>query len=156
VANRGTVGGRDIAVPMLDINTLSAGGGTIAQVDRLGTLQVGPHSAGAIPGPACYGHGGELPTVTDCNLALGYLSADNFLGGQMRLDDQRARSAIDAKVAKPLGIGVTEAAEGIVRIIDVKMQEAIKAISTARGHDLRDFLLVAFGGAGPLHATRIA
>jgi N-methylhydantoinase A len=156
VASRGKIDGRDLAVPMLDINTVSAGGGTIAQVDRFGVLQVGPHSAGAAPGPACYGRGGELPTITDCNLVLGYLSEDNFLGGQMRLDADKARAAIEEKVAKPLGIGVTEAAEGVVRIIDVKMQEAIKAISTMRGHDLRGFLLLAFGGAGPLHAGRIA
>ncbi len=155
VTGRGKIEGHDIAVPMMDINTVSAGGGTIARVNALGEIEVGPHSAGAMPGPACYGRG-ELPTVTDCNLALGYLSADNFLGGRMRLDAERSRTAIDAHVARPLGISIDEAAEGIVRIIDVKMQEAIKAISTMRGHDLRDFVLLAFGGAGPLHAARIA
>src|SRR6266571_3868547 len=116
----------------------------------------GPPSAGAAPGPACYGRGGAMPTITDCNLVLGYLGADNFLGGRMRLDTARARDAIAAKVAGPLSVGVAEAAEGIIRIIDVKMEEAIKAISTMRGHDLRDFMLLAFGGAGPLHAGRIA
>ena len=155
VSGRGKIEGHDIAVPMLDINTVSAGGGTIARVGPLGELEVGPHSAGAAPGPACYGRG-ELPTITDCNLALGFLSADNFLGGRMRLDAGRSRTAIDGHVARPLGISIDEAAEGIVRIIDVKMQEAIKAISTMRGHDLRDFVLLAFGGAGPLHAGRIA
>jgi N-methylhydantoinase A len=155
VTGRGKIEGYDIAVPMLDINTVSAGGGTIARVGPFGELEVGPHSAGAVPGPACYGHG-ELPTITDCNLALGFLSADNFLGGRMRLDAERSRTAIDGHVARPLGISIDEAAEGIVRIIDVKMQEAIKAISTMRGHDLRDFVLLAFGGAGPLHAARIA
>jgi N-methylhydantoinase A len=155
VTGRGKIEGHDIAVPMLDINTVSAGGGTIARVGPLGELEVGPHSAGAAPGPACYGRG-ELPTITDCNLVLGFLSAGNFLGGRMRLDTERARVAIDAHVARPLGLSVDEAAEGIVRIIDVKMQEAIKAISTMRGHDLRDFVLLAFGGAGPLHAGRIA
>ena len=155
VSGRGKIEGYDIAVPMLDINTVSAGGGTIARVGPLGELEVGPHSAGAVPGPACYG-GGELATITDCNLALGFLSADNFLGGRMRLDAERSRTAIDGHVARPLGISIDEAAEGIVRIIDVKMQEAIKAISTMRGHDLRDFVLLAFGGAGPLHAARIA
>jgi N-methylhydantoinase A len=154
-SNRGKIEGRDIAVPMMDINTVSAGGGTIARVDALGALEVGPHSAGAVPGPACYGRG-ELPTITDCNLALGYLSPDNFLGGRMRLDAARARAAIAAQVAQPLGLPVEPAAEGIIRVIDVKMQEAIKAISTMRGHDLRDFMLLAFGGAGPLHAGRIA
>jgi N-methylhydantoinase A len=156
VASRGKIEGRDLAVPMLDINTVSAGGGTIAAVDRFGTLQVGPQSAGAAPGPACYGHGGAMPTITDCNLVLGYLGADNFLGGRMRLDTAKATAAITDKVADPLSVSVAKAAEGIIRIIDVKMEEAIKAISTMRGHDLRDFMLLAFGGAGPLHAGRIA
>jgi N-methylhydantoinase A len=156
LSSRGKIEGRDLAVPMLDINTVSAGGGTMAEVDRFGVLQVGPHSAGAVPGPACYGRGGEAPTITDCNLVLGYLGEDNFLGGKMRLDAGKARAAIEGKVARPLGLGVVEAAEGIVRIIDVKMAEAIKAISTMRGHDLRDFMLLAFGGAGPVHACRIA
>jgi N-methylhydantoinase A len=140
----------------MDINTVSAGGGTIARVDRFGTLQVGPDSAGAMPGPACYGRGGAAPTITDCNLLLGLLSPDNFLGGRMRLDAAAARSAVEARVAGPLAMDVEAAAEGIVRIIDVKMAEAIKAISTMRGHDLREFMLLAFGGAGPVHAARIA
>jgi N-methylhydantoinase A len=156
LASRGKIDGRDIAVPMMDINTVSAGGGTIARVDRFGVLEVGPQSAGAVPGPACYGRGGEEPTITDCNLVLGYLSADNFLGGRMRLDAEKGQGAVAARIARPLNLGVVEAAEGIVRIIDVKMQEAIKAISTMRGHDLRDFMLLAFGGAGPVHACRMA
>jgi N-methylhydantoinase A len=155
VSARGKIEGHDIAVPMMDINTVSAGGGTIAAANALGEIEVGPQSAGAMPGPACYGRG-ERPTITDCNLALGYLSADNFLGGRMRLDAERARTAIATKVADPLGMPVAQAAEGVIRIIDVKMEEAIKAISTMRGHDLRDFMLLAFGGAGPLHAGRIA
>jgi N-methylhydantoinase A len=141
---------------MMDINTVSAGGGTIAKVDRFGVLAVGPESAGAQPGPACYSRGGTLPTITDCNVVLGYLGEDNFLGGQMRLDAKKARKAIQDVVAGPLSMNVEDAAEGIVRIIDVKMEEAIKAISTMRGHDLRDFMLLAFGGAGPVHACRIA
>jgi N-methylhydantoinase A len=156
LSSRGKIEGRDLAVPMLDINTVSAGGGTVATVDHFGVLQVGPQSAGAVPGPACYGRGGETPTITDCNLVLGYLGEDNFLGGRMRLDAAKARAAIETKVARPLGVGLADAAEGIVRIIDVKMEEAIKAISTMRGHDLRDFMLLAFGGAGPVHAGRIA
>jgi N-methylhydantoinase A len=156
LASRGKIEGRDLAVPMLDINTVSAGGGTIAEVDRFGLLQVGPHSAGAVPGPACYGRGGEAATITDCNLVLGYLGEDNFLGGRMRLDAAKARAAIEAELAHPLGLSVAAAAEGVVRVIDVKMEEAIKAISTMRGHDLRDFMLLAFGGAGPVHAGRIA
>jgi len=155
LASRGKIEGRDIAVPMMEINTVSAGGGTIARTDRFGVLEVGPHSAGAVPGPACYGRGGEAATITDCNLVLGYLSTENFLGGRMTLDRAKAERAI-AAVAEPLSLDVAAAAEGILRIIDVKMQEAIKAISTMRGHDLRDFMLLAFGGAGPLHATRMA
>src|SRR5580692_5413580 len=156
IASRGKIEGRDLALPMMDINTVSAGGGTIARVDRFGMLQVGPQSAGAKPGPACYGRGGELPTITDCNLVMGHLSEDNFLGGQMRLDLKRARAAVATQVAQPLGIDPLKAAEGIVRVIEVKMEEAIKAISTMRGHDLRDFMLLAFGGAGPVHAARMA
>ncbi len=153
-SSRSKIEGRDLAVPMMDINTVSAGGGTIATADRFGVLEVGPHSAGAVPGPACYGRGGETATITDCNLVLGYLSADNFLGGRMALDRAKAEAAL-ATIAKPLSLDIAVAAEGIVRIIDVKMEEAIKAISTMRGHDLRDFYLLAFGGAGPLHAARM-
>lgn len=156
LSSRGKIAERDLAVPILDIHTVSAGGGTVATVDRFGMLQVGPHSAGAVPGPACYGRGGEAPTITDCHLVLGHLGEGGFLGGRMRLDASRARFAIETNVARPLGLRPIEAAEGVVRIIDVKMEEAIKAISTMRGHDLRDFMLLAFGGAGPLHAGRIA
>src|SRR5262249_38030890 len=156
LSSRGNIEGQDLAVPMLDINTVSAGGGTVAAVDRFGVLQVGPASAGAVPGPACYGRGGEMPTITDCNLVLGYLGENDFLGGRMRLDLAKARAAIETKVARPLDLDIADAAEGVVRIIGVKMEEAIKAISTMRGHDLRDFMLLAFGGAGPVHAGRIA
>ena len=106
LSSRGKIEGRDLAVPMLDINTVSAGGGTVATVDRFGVLQVGPHSAGAVPGPACYGRGGAAPTITDCNLVLGYLGEDNFLGGRMRLEAAKARAAIEAAVARPLGLDV--------------------------------------------------
>jgi N-methylhydantoinase A len=156
ISNRGKVEGRDVALPMIDINTVSAGGGTLALVDRFDELIVGPQSAGAVPGPACYMRGGTQPTITDCNLLLGYLSPDNFLGGKMKLDAGLAREAVESAVARPLKMDAEAAAEGIVRIINVKMQEAIKAISTMRGHDLRDFMLLAFGGAGPLHACLIA
>jgi N-methylhydantoinase A len=156
VQNRGKIEGRDISLPMIDINTVSAGGGTLARVDRFGQLEVGPQSAGAVPGPACYGRGGTEPTITDCNVVLGYLGEDNFLGGKMKLDAAAAHRAIETRIADKLKLSVAEAAEGIVRIINVKMQEAIKAISTMRGHDLRDFHLLAFGGAGPLHACAIA
>jgi N-methylhydantoinase A len=156
VSMRGKVEGRDVALPMIDINTVSAGGGTLARVDRFGALDVGPESAGAQPGPACYGRGGTQPTITDCNLMLGYLSADNFLGGKMRLDRAATETALKTHIADPLKTSLDHAAHGIVRIINVKMQEAIKAISTMRGHDLRDFWLLAFGGAGPLHSCAIA
>jgi N-methylhydantoinase A len=156
VQNRGKIEGRDISLPMIDINTVSAGGGTLARVDRFGQLEVGPQSAGAVPGPACYGRGGAEPTITDCNLVLGYLGEDNFLGGRMKLDAKAAYRAIEENIAGKLKLHILDAAEGIVRIINVKMQEAIKAISTMRGHDLRDFHLLAFGGAGPLHAGAIA
>ena len=159
VAALSAIGGRHIAVPMLDINTVSAGGGTIARVEEaagLWRLRVGPDSAGARPGPVCYGQGGTDPTITDADLALGYLNPDNFVGGGLRLDRAAALEAIGVKIAAPLGLDVPRAADGIVRIIDVKMQEAVKAISTRRGHDLRDFTLVAFGGAGPVHASRVA
>ncbi len=156
IANRGKIEGCDIALPMIEINTVSAGGGTLAHVDRFGSLIVGPESAGAVPGPACYSRGGTQPTITDCNVVLGYLSPDNFLGGKMALDVKAAHDAVKNAVADPLKLSVQEAAEGVVTIINVKMQEAIKAISTMRGHDLRDFMLLAFGGAGPLHAGQIA
>lgn len=152
---RGKIDGRDISIPMIDINTVSAGGGTISIVDSQGMLRVGPDSAGAIPGPACYARGGGLATVTDCNLLLGFLNANNFLGGAMTLDITAANAAVDISIARPLDLTSIQAAEGIIRIVNVKMEEAIKAISTMQGHDLRDFMLLAFGGAGPIHGGRI-
>ena len=110
LSTRGRIAERDLAVSMLDINTVSAGGGTMANIDRFGTLQVGPQSAGAVPGPVCYGRGGEMPTITDCDLVLGYLGEDGFLGGRMRLDAAKARSAIETKVARPLGLTPIDAA----------------------------------------------
>lgn len=152
---RSAIGGRHIALAALDIHTVSAGGGTLAWVDERGGLHVGPQSAGAVPGPVAYGRGGRTPTVTDCDLVLGYLSPD-FLGGEMRLDREAAWQAIEERIARPLGIDVLRAAEGVVQLVNVKMEEAIKAISTQRGYDLGAFALVAFGGAGPVHASRIA
>ncbi|GAC1312944.1 MAG: hydantoinase/oxoprolinase family protein [Chloroflexota bacterium] len=156
VTDRSKIGGRDIAVPMLDINTVSAGGGTLAYVDPQGALHVGPHSAGAVPGPACYGRGGEQPTVTDADVVLGYLNPGALLNGAMAVDARRAEQAVENMVAKPLGVDLLRAADGIVKIVNVKMAEAIKAISTERGFDLREFTLVPFGGAGPVHACQIA
>ena len=153
----GKVHGLDVAVPMLDIHTVAAGGGTVAWVDEMGALNVGPRSAGSIPGPACYGKGGTEPTVTDANVVLGVLNATHPLaGGAMRLDRQVAEEVILEKIGKPLGLSVTAAAQGIIEIVNVKMQEAIKVVSSNRGYDLRDFHLFAFGGAGPLHASQIA
>lgn len=153
----GKVHSLDVLVPMLDIHTVAAGGGTIAWVDDLGVLQVGPRSAGSEPGPACYGRGGVEPTVTDANLVLGVLSGGHPLaGGVLKLDLELARNSILEKVAAPLGISVLDAARGIIEIVNVKMQEAIKVVSSNRGYDLRDFYLFAFGGAGPLHGCQIA
>jgi N-methylhydantoinase A len=153
------VAGRDVAVPMLDIHTVSAGGGTIARIEQLGgiaRLKVGPDSAGAWPGPVAYGQGGQEPTITDANVALGYLWPETRLAGRLVLDRASAREALRQQAAERLGLSIEAAAEGMLKIIDVQMEEAIKAISTRRGYDLRDFTLVAFGGAGPLHAARVA
>ncbi|HYZ15760.1 MAG TPA: hydantoinase/oxoprolinase family protein [Candidatus Acidoferrum sp.] len=153
----GKVHGRDVLVPMLDIHTVAAGGGTLAWIDPGGVLQVGPQSAGASPGPACYGRGGTRPTITDANLVLGFLAEESPLaGGTLRLDKAAAERAIDTHVGQPLGLTTIEAARGIIEIVNVKMQEAIKVVSSNRGYDLRDFHLLAFGGAGPLHAPQIA
>jgi N-methylhydantoinase A len=156
ITDRSKIGGRDIAVPMLDINTVSAGGGTVAWVDDQGGLHVGPQSAGAVPGPACYRRGGGRPTVTDADVVLGYLNSEELLGGAMSMDRELAAAAVGNHVAEPLGLDLLRAAYGIVQIVNVKMAQAIKAISTERGFDLRSFTLVPFGGAGPVHACQIA
>ena len=145
-----------IKVPTVDIHTLGAGGGSIAWIDPGGGMRVGPQSAGAHPGPACYGQGGEAPTVTDANLVLGRLNPDRFLGGRMSLDPDLARRAISDHLASPLGLGLEEAAEGIVRVVNASMIKGIRVVSVARGYDPRDFCLMAFGGAGPLHAAELA
>ncbi|MGW5432771.1 hydantoinase/oxoprolinase family protein [Streptomyces sp. NPDC004059] len=155
VSDQNAVEGRHIAVPMLDINTVSAGGGTVAVVDQHGSLHVGPRSAGAVPGPAAYGKGGQVATVTDANVVLGYLNPVSLLDGDLAVDSPAAERVV-AEVADGLGVDTVRAADGIVRIVNVKMGQAIRSISTERGFDLRDFTLVAFGGAGPLHATQIA
>jgi N-methylhydantoinase A len=141
-----------VAVPMLDIHTIGAGGGSIASVDSGGVLRVGPGSAGADPGPACYGKGGREPTVTDANLLLGFLDPENFLGGEMKLDRDAAMSAIEEKVARPMGLDTTRAAYGIFRIVNNSMATGIRKVSIQRGNDPRDFVLVAFGGNGAIHA----
>jgi N-methylhydantoinase A len=141
-----------IVLPTLDIHTIGAGGGSLAWVDDGGALRVGPQSAGADPGPACYGRGGTRPTVTDADVVLGYLGSENFVGGEMLLDRAAAEAAIHEHVARPLGIDVIEAAVGIARIVDNNMSNGIRYVSVARGHDPRDFALVAFGGAAATHA----
>lgn len=145
-----------IAVPTLDMKTIGAGGGSIARADAAGGLRVGPESAGADPGPACFGRGGELPTVTDANLCLGLLDAEAFLGGEMKLDAAAAERAIATHVAEPLGVSVVEAAAGIATVVNNAMANGIREVSIARGHDPRDFALIAFGGAGAIHASRQA
>jgi N-methylhydantoinase A len=152
------IGGYDQALPvqiaMMDIFEVGTGGGSIAREEE-GGLRVGPQSAGAAPGPACYGLGGTEPTVTDANLVLGRLAADRFLGGEMPLDAKAAERAI-AHVGKPLGLDLTAAADGILRIAATAMSYAVKGVTTERGLDAGDFALVAYGGAGPLHAVQVA
>ncbi len=145
-----------VKVPMVDIHTLGAGGGSIAWIDPGGALRVGPQSAGADPGPACYGKGGTHATVTDANLVLGRLSATSLLGGTMTLDVDLARRAISEGIAGPLGLTVEEAAEGIVQVVNASMVKGIRVVSVSKGYDPREFCLVAFGGAGPLHASELA
>ena len=145
-----------IQIPMIDIFEVGTGGGSIARVAEGGALHVGPESAGAAPGPACYGLGGFEPTVTDANLILGRLGADRFLGGEMRLDVKAAERALYTHVAQPLGMSIVEAASGIIDIAVTKMSYAVKGVTTARGLDVGNFVLVAYGGAGPLHATAVA
>ncbi len=145
-----------IGVPMIQVETLGAGGGSIGWIDPVGLLQVGPQSAGANPGPACYGNGGEEPTVTDANLVLGYLNPSALLGGRMDMDADKAREAIRTKLAEPLGISVEKAAYGIFTIVNNNMVNGIRRVSVERGYDPRDFVLVAAGGAGAAHITALA
>lgn len=146
-----------LRLPVIDIHTVGAGGGSIAFVDAGGALQVGPHSAGAVPGPACYGRGGGLPTVTDANLVLGRLDAAGFLGGhgQVTLDESAARRVLQ-RLGDQLHLSVEEAALGVVRVANATMERALRRVSVERGYDPRDFVLLPFGGAGPLHACDLA
>ena len=148
--------GHPIRVPVIDLAEVSAGGGSIAWIDPGGVLRVGPESAGAEPGPVCYGQGGVRPTVTDADLVLGYLNPVALLGGSLPVDLGRARVALEREVAKPLGLGVIEAAAGIIDVVNAGMAGALRIVSVERGHDPREFTLVAFGGAGPVHAARLA
>ncbi|NIP84140.1 MAG: hydantoinase/oxoprolinase family protein, partial [Planctomycetales bacterium] len=150
------IAGLAVGVPMLDIHTVGAGGGSIAWIDAGGSLRVGPQSAGALPGPASYGRGGTLPTVTDANLVLGRLSTDAPLGGEITLDLDAAQAAIHDHLAGPLGLDLIAAAEGVIRVVNATMTRAIGRLSVERGLDPRQFVLCPFGGAGPLHGAELA
>jgi len=142
-----------VAIPTVDIETVGAGGGSVARINESGLLQVGPRSMGAMPGPACYGRGGATPTVTDADVVLGYIDAEHFLGGHMKISRERAEQAIRKDVAEPLGMSVVEAAAAIYEIVNARMADLIRRMTVERGHDPRDFALAAFGGCGPTHCT---
>jgi N-methylhydantoinase A len=148
--------GHPIRVPVIDLAEVSAGGGSIAWVDRAGGLRVGPKSAGADPGPVCYARGGSEPTVTDCNLLLGYLDKASLLDGDLPIDHDAAVAAVRKRLAQPLAIDVRTAAAAVIDVVNHAMAEVLKIVSVQRGHDPRDFALAAFGGAGPLHAAALA
>lgn len=156
VTTEGEINRLRIALPMLGIVTIGAGGGSIGWVDEGGLLRMGPQSAGSKPGPACYNLGGELPTCTDADLVLGYLDKDFFAGGKIPLNYDRAEKAIKNKIADPLGMDVVEAAAGMYRVINVNMASGVREVSVKRGHDPREFPLVVAGGAGPVHACMIS
>ena len=149
-------GGYMLKVPSIDIAEVGSGGGSIAEIDSGGLLVVGPRSAGADPGPACYGRGNDRPTVTDANMALGYLNPEALAGGSLKVEPKLSQSAVEARIARPLGLSVAEAAHGIREIVNVNMARAIRAVTIERGRDPRDMTLVAFGGSGPLHAVDVA
>jgi N-methylhydantoinase A len=150
------IGGYPIKLPMIDIHTIGAGGGSIAWIDAGGALRVGPESAGAEPGPVCYGRGGEEPTVTDANALLGRINPSYLLGGEMKVCLEDARRVVEDKMARPLAMEVQRAAEGIIAVINANMIRGIRRVSVEQGYDPREFVLVAFGGAGPLHAVQLA
>jgi N-methylhydantoinase A len=150
------IGKYHLLLPMVDVTAIGAGGGSIARVEDGGYLRVGPRSAGAVPGPACYGAGGTLPTVTDADLVLGILDPDGFLGGRIKLDVEAARMAIHTHVADPLNVSVEDAAAGIKQIVDGRMADLLRTVTLERGHDPREFVLYAFGGAGAAHAPAFA
>lgn len=148
--------GLPLKVPVIEMIEIGAGGGSIARVDKLGLLKVGPDSAGAEPGPVCYRQGGEDPTVTDADLVLGYLSPDYFLGGKMQLDLEKAKSAIEEKIARPLTVDLVRAAWGIHQVVNENMANAARIHLVEKGRDPREYSMIAFGGAGPVHAYRVA
>ena len=148
--------GFPVRLPVIDLIEIGAGGGSIAYTDEKGLMKVGPRSAGAEPGPACYGSGGELPTVTDADLLLGYLAAESFLGGKMPLYREAAERAVSVHLCKPLGLSLEEAASGVYRIVGESMAAAMKIHAAEKGVDIRHYALIAFGGAGPVHAREVA
>ncbi|ESR27467.1 hydantoinase/oxoprolinase family protein [Lutibaculum baratangense] len=152
----GHVAGYNIRVPMVDVNAIGSGGGSIAWIDTAGGLRVGPHSAGSEPGPACYDRGGEEATVTDASIVLGYLDPDYFAGGTLKLRPELSFRVIEEKVAKPLGLSVEDAALGIHRVVNTQMTEGIRLVSIRQGYDPRDFALLPLGGAGGIHAAALA
>jgi len=155
--NRWQLGsGHPIRVPVIDLAEVSAGGGSIAWVDSGGALKVGPGSAGSLPGPAAYGRGGSAATVSDANVVLGYLNREALLGGDLKIDLPAAEAAIRRSIGDPLGLSVPDAAARVIEIVDSNMAEALRIVSIERGHDPREFILVAFGGAGPIHAASLA
>lgn len=149
------LGGFPVKVPMVEMHTIGAGGGSIAWIDAGGGIRVGPQSAGAFPGPACYGNG-DRPTVTDSNLLLGYLNPDNFLGGEMHISKEKSREAFEKQICSHTGLSVDEAAVGVLRLVNANMCGGINVVSTQKGYDLREFSLLAFGGGGSLHAAALA
>src|SRR4051812_13633747 len=156
VTREASLDGIPIRIPVIDINAIGAGGGSIAWIDEGGALRVGPRSAEAVPGPACYGRGGAEPTVTDANLALGRIGSDTRLGGELTLDVEAATQAIMTHIAEPLGLDLIEAASGILRVANATMARGIRVVSVERGHDPRRLTLVPFGGAGPMHGSPLA
>jgi N-methylhydantoinase A len=152
----GVVARRQLDVPALDLTTISAGGGSIVWIDRAGFLSVGPQSAGAEPGPVCYGRGGDNPTVTDADVVCGFLNPDYFLGGTQKLDAGAARAALEARIATPLRMTLPQAAAGIRRIVDMRMADEVRVFAARRGVDLSAFALLPFGGAGAVHAAAVA
>jgi len=152
----GTVARRQLDIPALDLTSISAGGGSIVWIDRAGFLNVGPQSAGADPGPICYGRGGTQPTVTDADLVCGFLNPAYFLGGSQRLDVEASRAALEEEIAAPMQMSVTQAAAGVRRIVDMRMADEVRVFAARRGVDLSDFMLLPFGGAGAVHAAAVA
>jgi N-methylhydantoinase A/oxoprolinase/acetone carboxylase beta subunit len=156
IRSEGEISGYAVRVPMVDVNAIGAGGGSIAWIDGAGSLRVGPHSAGSEPGPACYGRGGERATVTDASIVLGYINPDYFAAGSLKLSADLARQTIETTIARPLGLSLERAALGIHRVLNAQMAEAIRLVSIGRGIDPRGYTLLPLGGGGPLHATALA